>query len=235
MNTTQCQPEKIQEFDRLLRTEGDSVLRAAHRLSGGHEADARDLAQNAWIRLWRQWDIQRPVSIKGWIYRVLQNLHRDRLRQQFSHPMDSLEVSSVEGQRWEDVLPELTPSPQVTAERTELQRKVQEALSRLEPEFRIPLMLSDMYGLDYDEIAQQMNCPVGTVRSRLHRGRRRMRTLLAAGLVTVLGGWLAIHLYIVHQVGVLNRMIEAKRPPSPSAYRHRVALHHLPDVAPDVQ
>src|SRR6185437_5660320 len=79
---------------------------------------------------------------------------------------------------WEQRLAENGPTPCQTAEQTELRQTVAQAIRRLNPDFRVPIVLCDLEGFAYDEIARILGCPIGPVRSRIHRGREQLRRLL---------------------------------------------------------
>jgi len=165
------------EFNDLLRCYGDMAYRMAFQLTGGRESEARDLVQEVFIKIWRHWAEPRPASMKGWMYRVLHNLYMDALRR---HPQSrSVSLNAETGaERWEDILPDPHGSVERSAEQNELHTQVAKALAQLEPDFRIPVILCDMEGLGYDDISRIVGCPVGTVRSRIHRGRLQLRRLL---------------------------------------------------------
>jgi len=179
MNAPEPKPQtKADEFSELLRCYGDMAYRMACQITGGREPEARDLVQDGFIKIWRYWRFHRPASFKGWMYRILHNLYMDALRRNARRPTVSLDGHADEGTPWEERLSDNTPGLPEGAERRELQQDVTRALERLDLEFRMPVVLCDMEGLSYDEIAQVMSCPVGTVRSRIHRGRMQLRALL---------------------------------------------------------
>ena len=171
---------KTEEFAELLRTYGDMAYRMALHLTGGREDEARDLVQDGFIRIWRYWSFQKPDHFKSWMYRILHNLFLDNRRRAGRRPTVSLDDPAPhhEDLSWEDRFAEARPQPLGILETKELQHEVAGALRRLPAEFRIPVMLCDMEGLSYDEIARVVSCPVGTVRSRIHRGRLQLRATL---------------------------------------------------------
>jgi RNA polymerase sigma-70 factor (ECF subfamily) len=176
---------KNHEFIDVLRLYGDMAYRMALQLTRGQEADARDLVQETFMRIWRHWETDRPSSMKGWMYRVLKNLHLDSVRYRNRHPAISLETSTGTDNTWEDILPDGQTSVDHFLEKKELQKHVAGALAQLDEDFRFPVMLCDMEGLPYEDIARILNCPIGTVRSRIHRGRVQLRQLLETSEVTL--------------------------------------------------
>ena len=171
---------KTEEFNELLRTYGDMAYRMALHLTHGREDLARDLVQDAFIRIWRYWSFQKPDHFKSWMYRILHNLYLDSRRRDLRRPTVSLDEPSPMGEDllWEDRFPEPQAQPAQVSETHELQTHVVKALRQLPDEFRIPVVLCDMEGLTYDDIARVVSCPVGTVRSRIHRGRQQLRLSL---------------------------------------------------------
>jgi RNA polymerase sigma-70 factor (ECF subfamily) len=104
------------------------------------------------------------------MYRVLHNLYMDAMRKKCR--AKETEIPS------EDVFPDRQGSIEKGIEQMDRRRQVAAALARLDEDFRLPVMLCDMEGLAYDDIARILQCPVGTVRSRIHRGRERLRQWL---------------------------------------------------------
>jgi RNA polymerase sigma factor (sigma-70 family) len=169
---------KTDDFSDLLRRYGSMAYRMAFQLTGGNEADAGDLVQEAFIKIWRVWETHKPTSVEGWMHRVLHNLYIDSLRRNARRRSVSLDAGGEEEFAGEKSLADASPTQDQLIEQRELQKEVGRALARLEVEFRIPIMLCDMEGLGYDEIARIVACPVGTVRSRIHRGREQLRRIL---------------------------------------------------------
>jgi RNA polymerase sigma-70 factor (ECF subfamily) len=149
----------------------DVVYTMAFRLTGDDE-EARDLAQDVLIRLQRGLAKYREGNFEGWLYRLTVNAFRDRLRKR--------------KRLREDVLPEDVPAMRTggiveeEVQLGELHEIVQRALVQLPPEYREAVVLRDLEGRSYEEIAEILEIPPGTVRSRIHRGREAMRELLAS-------------------------------------------------------
>ena len=172
-----------EEFREVLKHDGDTAYRMACHLTGGNETLARDLVQDALLKIWKNGEERRSVSIKGWMYRILHNLHIDHIRRR------KRETPMVyDG-------PDSDPQPLERLEQKEIQKSVRQALDELPLDYRVPIMLCDLEGLPYEEIARIVSCPVGTVRSRIHRGRRVLRQALvhlapvAVAAATVLSAW----------------------------------------------
>lgn len=157
------------EWADVVARYADVVYTMAYRLTGDDE-EARDLAQDVLIRLHRGLRRYREGNFEGWLYRTTVNAFRDRLRKR--------------KRLREDTLPEEPPGMRtgVVVEEAiaqgELHEVVQRALVKLPPEYREAVVLRDLEGRSYDEIADILRIPPGTVRSRIHRGREHLRQLL---------------------------------------------------------
>ncbi|MFA5975131.1 MAG: sigma-70 family RNA polymerase sigma factor [Elusimicrobiota bacterium] len=169
---------KTWEFGELLQNYGDLTYRMALQITGGQEPDARDLVQETFLKVWKQWDLQRPRALKGWIYRIMRNLFNDAMRRKYRRPTLSLDAPLDSPTPLGQTLKGIGRPLDENMEKMELQRAVSQALLMIPPEFRLPVVLCDMADLSYDEIADILSCPVGTVRSRIYRGRVQLRRLL---------------------------------------------------------
>ncbi len=183
MNNSNSQPTdlpqtKIEEFSELLRCYGNMAYRMSLQITGGKEDEARDLVQDGFIKIWRYWQFQRPSHFKGWMYRLLHNLYMDAMRRKARQRTVSLDGDEDNPSHVAHTLSDASPQASENLERQQIQLDVARALEKLDVEFRLPVALCDMEGLSYDEIAQVMSCPVGTIRSRIHRGRLQLRALL---------------------------------------------------------
>jgi RNA polymerase sigma-70 factor, ECF subfamily len=163
-------------FERLLQECGDKAYNFAYRLCG-NAAEADDLVQEAFMRALKnlhRFDPNRPFQ--AWLYQILRNIFLDSVKRADHQRTVPLERTASEEHRpWEDVI----AAPDATAldrlMRQEDERIVQEALLSLPLNFRTAVALCDIEGLSYEEIAGVMNCPVGTIRSRIFQGRALMR------------------------------------------------------------
>lgn len=142
----------------------------AYRLTG-NDADAQDLVQEVLLRLHRGLATYRPGSLEGWLSRITTNAFLDETRRRRRRPTVPLPDD-----------PERVPAEHVAGDggsTTSLPDDIQAALRSLPDDYRAAVVLCDVVGLPYDEIADRLGVPVGTVRSRIHRGRSALRTLLA--------------------------------------------------------
>jgi RNA polymerase sigma-70 factor (ECF subfamily) len=163
-------PSKMAWADVVARY-ADVVYTMAYRLTGDDE-EARDLAQDVLIRLNKGLAKYREGNFEGWLYRTTMNAFRDRLRKRKRLREDELPPDPP-GMR-------TTPVVEEAVAQGELHRVVQQALVKIPGEYRQAVVLRDLEGRSYDEIAEILGIPSGTVRSRIHRGREALRELLAS-------------------------------------------------------
>lgn len=149
------------------------LYRVAYRFCGKRE-DAEDLVQALMLRLYPKRDELRGIAdLRQWLVRVLYNLFIDRVRRSGRDPL--------EGAAGDEILAvqrDPTPDPEQSTERLRLQARIAEALARLDADWRVVVSLHDMEGYSLAELSQVLDLPLGTVKSRLHRARSRLRELL---------------------------------------------------------
>ncbi|MGV9713475.1 RNA polymerase sigma factor SigE [Gordonia sp. NPDC003424] len=159
-------------WDELVREHADRVYRLAYRLSG-NQHDAEDLTQETFIRVFRSLSNYKPGTFEGWLHRITTNLFLDMVRRRSKIRMEALPEEY-------DRVPADTPNPEQIFHDANLDPDLQQALDALPPEFRAAVVLCDIEGLSYEEIATTLGVKLGTVRSRIHRGRQAIRDHLAA-------------------------------------------------------
>lgn len=172
--------DDVDLFARLLASHQDKLYRVAYRMTG-HAEDAQDLVQDALLEAFRSFKrFQRGTYFDKWLYRIMTNTFIDRQRHRKRvGRVDSLDAPAGDGEAgggreiadWES-------DPARRALRGVFDEPVQAALDALPPEFRLVLILADVEEFSYEEIAEMMDTPIGTVRSRLHRARALMRHAL---------------------------------------------------------
>src|SRR5476651_293270 len=163
----------------------DQVYRVARRLVGSRE-EAEDLMQEAYARAFRSWhQYQAGTNLRAWLLRILTNLNIDRGRRtQRSPDLQPLEEGDYFlYNRLESTLPDENPDEERVIERLS-QNAVVEALADVPHDFRDVVVLVDIGEFSYADAAQILDIPVGTVMSRLHRGRRVLKKNLAEKAVT---------------------------------------------------
>jgi len=194
VGTSAGNPSISAEFEELFQRSYHRAYNAAYRMMG-NASDAEDLTQEAFVRVWASFDrYDRSRPFEGWLFRILSNLAIDRWRRHSGSTVCSLEAegtgsrangphrgsSGTRDGRHATLLACLAddrPSsmPEQSFLRAETGRRVRRALSALPGDYRKAVVLADVQGYSYEEIAQHVGCPVGTIRSRLHRGRQLLR------------------------------------------------------------
>ena len=171
---------RIDEFEALMRKHQGSVYNAALRMTGNPE-DAKDLAQDAFVRAYRSFDsYKKDTAFDKWLYRIVTNLFIDEIRKRKRRPeTESYDapVRTDEGSMQRE-LPDNDADPYLVLDKASMDTRVSSALKSLQPEFRMVVILCDIEGYSYEEIAQIMGTSIGTVRSRLHRARKALREAL---------------------------------------------------------
>lgn len=166
----------LDAFNDLIVEHQGTVYALCYRLMGQRQA-AEDAAQEAVISAWRGIAGLRGETFRPWLLRIAANACRDELRRRVRRPTGSLEVALEAG------VPE-PPTEAISPEgglmQEELRRDLEEALAQLPEEQRTAVVLCDVEGLDYNEIAAAMSTSIGTVKSRIARGRGRLRALLSS-------------------------------------------------------
>ncbi|HEX8488672.1 MAG TPA: RNA polymerase sigma factor SigE [Propionibacteriaceae bacterium] len=159
-------------WEQLVRDHSARVYRLSYRLTGNPH-DAEDLTQDVFVRVFRSLHRFQPGTFEGWLHRITTNLFLDGARRRQKIRFDGLADGSA------DRLPSSWPTPSEELADADLDHDVAAALAALAPDFRAAVVLCDIEGLSYEEIASVLDVKIGTVRSRIHRGRAQLRTALA--------------------------------------------------------
>lgn len=159
-------------WEEVVRNHSAKVFRLAYRLTG-NKHDAEDLTQEVFVRVFRSLANFTPGTLDGWLHRITTNLFLDQARRKSRIRFDALAEDA------ETRLPGRDPGPERSFEFNNLDLDVQQALDALPPDFRAAVVLCDLEGLSYDEVAGALGVKLGTVRSRIHRGRTMLRASLA--------------------------------------------------------
>lgn len=162
--------EEVPSWEEIARKYGRFLYTVAYRLTGNDD-DAQDLVQEVLLRVRKGLETYRPGSLEGWLSRIATNAFLDEVRRRRRRPVELLPDEP-------DRVTAPTPSAEAALEAEVLPEDVQAAVRRLPPEYRAAVVLSDVVGLSYQEISDALDVPVGTVRSRLHRGRALLREAL---------------------------------------------------------
>ena len=158
-------------WDEVVRLHSARVYRLAYRLTG-NQHDAEDLTQEVFVRVFRSLSSYTPGTFEGWLHRITTNLFLDLVRRRARIRFDALPDDA-------ERLPSRDRGPAQVYDDTHFDYDVQAALDALPPDFRAAVVLCDLEGLSYEEIAATLGIKIGTVRSRIHRGRAQLRAALA--------------------------------------------------------
>ena len=158
-------------WEEIVQAHSARVYRLAYRLTG-NQHDAEDLTQEVFVRVFRSLSTYTPGTFEGWLHRITTNLFLDMVRRRQRIRFDALGDDAAER------LPSREPSPAQHFHDSHFDADVQQALDTLAPEFRAAVVLCDIEGLSYEEIAATLGVKLGTVRSRIHRGRSHLRSAL---------------------------------------------------------
>jgi len=174
---TAAQRGDLDAFNELVLAYQDRVYNLAYRILGDPAA-AEDATQETFIAAYRRLSTFRGGSFLSWLMRTVANRCYDELRRQKRRPSVSWESFGEMDEEANPFLVNGHPTPEEATQQAELTRFLQAAIIALPPDQRIVLVLSDVEGMNYQEIAETVRIPVGTVKSRLARARARLRDLL---------------------------------------------------------
>jgi len=173
-----AQKGDVAAFNQLVRTYQTLVYRTAYRVLGDG-ASAEDATQDALVSAYKHLRDYRGGSFKAWLLRIVTNACYDQLRVKQRRPTTSLDAMLIDPDNPAPGADRAAPdSPQEIAERRELGEAIQRGLATLPPDQRVTLVLADIEGFSYDEVAASTGTNVGTVKSRLSRARAALRDFL---------------------------------------------------------
>jgi len=158
-------------WETVVREHSARVYRLAYRLTGNTH-DAEDLTQEVFVRVFRSLDTYTPGTFEGWLHRITTNLFLDMARRRQRIRFEGLADET------ESRFGGIEPTPAVAFDDRHLDGDIHAALKALAPEYRAAVILCDIEGLSYEEIADTLGVKLGTIRSRIHRGRAQLRQAL---------------------------------------------------------
>lgn len=158
-------------WEDVVRDHSARVYRLAYRLTGNSH-DAEDLTQEVFVRVFRSLPSYTPGTFEGWLHRITTNLFLDITRRRQRIRFEGLGEDAAARLRGAE------PTPSQAFDDRHLDFDIAAALADLPPEYRAAVVLCDIEGLTYEEIADVLGVKLGTVRSRIHRGRAQLRTAL---------------------------------------------------------
>lgn len=166
-------------FERLMARHQERLYRVAYRMTGNHD-EAQDLLQDAVVEAFRAFaHFRRGTYFDKWLYRIMSHTFIDRYRRQRRIRFESLDEPLQSGAESDGFgLREIADSagdPARRMDRETLDEPIQTALDSLPADFRLVLILADIEEFSYEEISDMLGCPIGTVRSRLHRARAHVK------------------------------------------------------------
>jgi RNA polymerase sigma-70 factor, ECF subfamily len=175
----QARSGDLHAFNQLVLEYQDMAFNLAARMLNDEDA-AADVTQTAFLSAYRSLDSFRGGSFRAWVMRMVTNACYDELRRRKRRPTVSLEPvndddEEIESPAW---LADDGPSPEAEIERAELEGALQTCLQGLPEDFRMVVLMVDVEGMDYQEVSDATGKPLGTVKSRLARGRLKMRDCL---------------------------------------------------------
>ena len=162
----------VPTWDEIVTEHTDRVYRLAYRLTGNRH-DAEDLTQDVFVRVFRSLHTYSPGTFEGWLHRITTNLFLDQARRKQRIRFDALPDDG------DNRLPDRASSPEARSMEQRFDADIETALASLPVDFRVAVVLCDIEGLSYEEISDVLGVKLGTVRSRIHRGRALMRKSLA--------------------------------------------------------
>ncbi len=171
-----------QAFEQEALPQLDHLYGAALRLTRD-PAEAEDLVQDAMVRAYRFWHHYKPgTSVKAWLYTILRNTfingyHKRNRRRAFRREVENQVESLGQGVTLAHPGSEV-PGPEQAVEAQVTRARIEAALASVPEDYRTAVILADFEGLSYKEIAEVMDCPIGTVMSRIYRGRKLLHKLL---------------------------------------------------------
>lgn len=170
---------EIAAFEQLIEAYQRKIFNIALRMVGNYD-DAGDLAQEVLIRIYKSIrSFKEQSSFSTWVYRITTNVCLDEIRKRKNRKVISLdEEIQVEDGEMKRQVESNEPSPEDTAEKSELQKLVGDAINDLPEDHRSVIILRDIQGFSYEEIAQMLQCPEGTIKSRINRARQALKNIL---------------------------------------------------------
>ena len=173
-----AQKNDIAAFESLIAPYTSQLLTHAFRLLKNQE-DAEEALQDTYLKTYNSIKTFEGISsFKTWLYKILTNVCLDMLRKQKRQPQTTNIHATDENGEHEVIIPDDTYSPEISAQKTAAHEALEKALQSLNEEHRITVMMRDIEGLSYEEIATATGQNVGTVKSRINRARSQLKKLL---------------------------------------------------------
>jgi len=163
----------VQAFDTLVRRYKDQLLNFVYRFVG-NRSDAEDIVQETFLRVYKNKHYYKEIAkFSTWVYTIAGNLAKTELRRRKRHKIFS--VSNFVNEERDYDIPDKEHSPERQVDGTIKEDIIQKAIEKLPPKFKEVIILRDVQGFAYEEISQILNIPLGTVKSRVNRGRLKLQ------------------------------------------------------------
>ena len=174
-----CQKDDCEAFDEIVARYKDGIYNYVWRMVSNRD-DAEDLAQEVFVRAFASIKaFRREANLRTWLYKIASNLCVDRYRRA---GLENKWIVPLEREQNDSIrpldIPDHANDPRRSFERSELRTEVRKALLKLPDKLRSAIVLFDIEGLSYEEIAEALACPIGTVKSRIFNARLKLRELL---------------------------------------------------------
>jgi len=168
-----------EDFDKLLRPHMGHLYRIAYRFTGS-QADAEDLLQDLLIKIYqRPTDLDGVERIRPWLTRVMYRMFIDNRRRYARSPIHlAVDNTNEDGDQLYQSIPCEAPIPEEQRSREDQSKMLARALDRLSEDHRLVVMMHDVEGFTLEEISTVLESPIGTLKSRIHRARARLRDLI---------------------------------------------------------
>ncbi len=163
----------VQAFDILVRRYKDQLLNFVYRFVG-NRSDSEDIVQETFLRVYKNKHYYKEIAkFSTWVYTIAGNLAKTELRRRKRHKIFS--VSNFVNEERDYDIPDKSHSPERKVDGTIKEDIIQKAIEKLPPKFKEVIILRDVQGFAYEEISQILNIPLGTVKSRVNRGRLKLQ------------------------------------------------------------
>ncbi len=163
----------VQAYDLLVRRYKDQLLNFVYRFVG-NRTDAEDIVQETFLRVYKNKHMYKEIAkFSTWVYTIAGNLAKTELRRRKRHKIFS--VSNFVNEERDYDIPDREHSPEKKVDSTIQEDIIQKAIEKLPPKFREVIILRDIQGFAYEEISQILDIPLGTVKSRVNRGRLKLQ------------------------------------------------------------
>ncbi len=171
----------LDAFNQLVMEYQELAFNVAYRIMAD-DAAAADATQDAVISMYRKLDSYRGGSFKGWFLRIVTNACYDQLRKQKRRPTVALEPETDEGEIFDSPvwIADKSAGPEEAVMNTQLEKAIQDCINKLNEKHKVVLVMVDVSGENYETVAEVIQSPVGTVKSRLSRARLKMQECLQA-------------------------------------------------------